>query len=65
MIWARLAPCPVADDGLGADPAAAPVDVGWEVAADEAFAHVEQRGIVTSVPETVAVVCSDHPATRA
>ena len=36
VIWTRLAPNPLADDGLGGMPARA-VDVEWEVAADERF----------------------------
>ena len=36
VIWTRLAPTPLADDGLGGMPARA-VDVEWEVAADERF----------------------------
>ena len=36
VIWTRLAPRPLADDGLGGMPART-VDVQWEVATDEAF----------------------------
>ena len=50
VIWTRLAPRPLADDGLGGMPARA-VDVEWEVAADERFTRVEQRGITTAAPE--------------
>jgi alkaline phosphatase D len=50
VIWTRLAPNPLADDGLGGMPARA-VDVEWEVAADEHFMRVEQRGLATAAPE--------------
>jgi alkaline phosphatase D len=50
VIWTRLAPDPLADDGFGGVPARA-VDVEWEVAADEKFTRVEQRGITTAAPE--------------
>lgn len=50
VIWTRLAPYPLADDGFGGMPARA-VDVEWEVAADERFTHVEQRGRTTTAPE--------------
>ena len=50
VIWTRLAPNPLADDGLGGMPARV-VDVEWEVAADERFTHVEQRGLVSATPD--------------
>ena len=50
VIWTRLAPRPLADDGLGGMPARA-VDVEWEVAADQRFTRIEQRGITTAAPE--------------
>ena len=50
VIWTRLAPTPLADDGLGGMPARA-VDVEWEVAADERFTRVAQRGITTAASE--------------
>ena len=34
VLWTRLAPNPLADDGLGGMPSR-PVDVEWEIAADE------------------------------
>ena len=51
VIWTRLAPDPLADDGHGGMPAR-PVDVDWEVAADDAFTRIEQRGTVTALPES-------------
>ncbi len=50
VIWTRLAPNPLADDGLGGMPAQV-VDVEWEVAADDRFTRVVQRGIATAAPE--------------
>ncbi|MBX7432601.1 alkaline phosphatase D family protein [Mycobacterium sp. Y57] len=51
VLWTRLAPRPLADDGLGGMPARA-VDVQWEVASDENFARIEQRGSVIATPES-------------
>jgi alkaline phosphatase D len=50
VLWTRLAPTPLADDGLGGMPARS-VDVEWEVAADERFGDVVQRGSGAAVPE--------------
>lgn len=50
VLWTRLAPDPLADDGLGGMPARA-VDVEWEVADNEAFTRIVQRGVVTATPE--------------
>ncbi|MCU1695924.1 MAG: Alkaline phosphatase [Mycobacterium sp.] len=51
VIWTRLAPDPLADDDHGGMPAR-PVDVDWEIAADEAFTRIEQRGTTTAVPQS-------------
>ena len=51
VLWTRLAPDPLAEDGLGGMPAR-PVTVEWDVATDERFARVEQRGVVDAVPES-------------
>jgi phosphodiesterase/alkaline phosphatase D-like protein len=51
VIWTRLAPEPLGDDGLGGMPARA-VDVKWEVSTDEAFTRIEQRGTATAAPES-------------
>jgi alkaline phosphatase D len=51
VIWTRLAPNPLADGGFGGMPARG-VDVEWEVARDEWFSRVEQRGVTTAVPES-------------
>ena len=50
VIWTRLAPRPLADDGLGGMPART-VEVQWEVAADEAFTRPLQRGHTVAAPE--------------
>src|SRR5690606_13607108 len=44
VIWTRLAPQPLAEDGLGGMPARN-VPVHWEVAADERFRTVVRRGV--------------------
>ncbi|WP_194821946.1 alkaline phosphatase [Micromonospora sp. S-DT3-3-22] len=51
VLWTRLAPQPLAGDGLGGMPGRA-VEVQWEVAADELFRHVVQRGTQTARPES-------------
>ena len=43
VLWTRLAPQPLAEDGLGGMPDRV-VPVHWEVAADERFRHVVRRG---------------------
>ncbi len=50
VIWTRLAPNPLADDGFGGMAPRA-IDVEWEVARDERFSRVEQRGTAAAVPE--------------
>ena len=50
VIWTRLAPRPLADDGLGGMPART-VEVQWEIAADEAFTRPLQRGHTVAAPE--------------
>jgi alkaline phosphatase D len=49
VIWTRLAPTPLADDGYGGMPDRT-VDVEWEVADDERFTRIAQRGIVVAAP---------------
>ncbi|MCF6387704.1 alkaline phosphatase D family protein [Mycobacterium sp. MBM] len=55
VIWTRLAPVPLADDGLGGMPRRV-VDVEWEVATDERFHRIEQRGMVSATPESAHTV---------
>ncbi|HUM00338.1 MAG TPA: alkaline phosphatase D family protein [Mycobacterium sp.] len=50
VIWTRLAPNPLADDGFGGMPARA-LEVEWEVAADESLSRIEQRGFTTAAAE--------------
>ncbi|WP_326598737.1 alkaline phosphatase D family protein [Streptomyces sp. NBC_01803] len=50
VLWTRLAPDPLALDGLGGMPPES-VTVEWEIARDEAFADVVQRGETSAVPE--------------
>ena len=47
VLWTRLAPEPLAGGGM--PPAA--VEVGWEVAADEAFRSIVRRGTEIAAPE--------------
>ena len=47
VLWTRLAPQPLAGGGM---PQAA-VEVGWEVASDEAFHRIVRRGIEVAAPE--------------
>jgi alkaline phosphatase D len=51
VIWTRLAPRPLAEDGRGGMPDAA-VEVEWEVAGDAGFGTVVQRGVTFARPET-------------
>lgn len=44
VLWTRLAPDPVAADGLGGMPDR-DVNVAWEMAEDEGFARVVRRGV--------------------
>ncbi|SEQ78286.1 alkaline phosphatase D family protein [Lentzea albida] len=50
VLWTRLAVDPLADDGLGGMPAR-PVEVLWQVAADERFTRIVQHGSTTARPE--------------
>jgi alkaline phosphatase D len=49
ILWTRLAPDPLAADGLGGMPAD-PVDVVWEVATDAAFTDVVRTGVANAEP---------------
>lgn len=55
VLWTRLAPEPLALDGHGGMPNLA-VPVRWEVALDERFRRVVQRGEVLAVPELAHAV---------
>lgn len=60
VIWTRLAPEPLVDDGLGGMPSRRYV-VGWEVAHDARFRRVVQRGSASAGPESAHAV---HVTTR-
>ncbi|TDB73155.1 alkaline phosphatase [Micromonospora sp. KC721] len=49
VLWTRLAPQPLAEDGLGGMPRRG-VEVHWEVAADELFRRVVRRGVRDAHP---------------
>ena len=49
VLWTRLAPDPVAADGLGGMPDVT-VQVRWEVAEDERFRRVVRRGVERATP---------------
>ncbi len=51
VLWTRLAPEPLAEDGLGGM-GQGPVAVDWELATDERFRTVERRGTETALPES-------------
>ncbi|MFC6022744.1 alkaline phosphatase D family protein [Plantactinospora solaniradicis] len=51
VLWTRLAPTPLAEDGLGGMPNRS-VPVRWELAADERFRRVVRRGSALARPES-------------
>ncbi|WP_250008000.1 alkaline phosphatase [Actinoplanes sp. M2I2] len=55
VLWTRLAPAPLADDGLGGMPSRV-VPVQWELAADERFRRIVRRGVTTARPESAHAV---------
>lgn len=57
VLWTRLAPRPLAEDGHGGMPRR-PVDVHYEVAEDERFTRVVRRGRAVATPELAHAV---HP----
>src|SRR5690606_39371731 len=50
ILWTRLAPDPLAEDGLGGMPDK-PVDVQWQLAADERVRDVVASGAVRARPD--------------
>ncbi|WP_189242665.1 alkaline phosphatase D family protein [Planobispora rosea] len=50
VIWTRLAPRPLAEDGMGGMPAR-PFRVHWQVYADEGGRAVLRHGVATAAPE--------------
>ncbi|NRQ38851.1 alkaline phosphatase [Nonomuraea sp. NN258] len=55
VLWTRLAPQPLADDGLGGMPPVA-VPVRWEIAEDDAMRRVVRKGTATARPELAHAV---------
>ena len=55
VLWTRLALDPTAADGLGGMPAR-PVEVTWQVATDERFRSIVQRGTVRAVARSAHAV---------
>src|SRR4051812_11426094 len=55
VLWTRLAPVPLAEDGLGGMPSR-PVPVAWEVAADEHFRRIVRRGVAVARPASAHTV---------
>lgn len=51
VIWTRLAPRPLADDGRGGMPERV-FEVEWEIADDAGFSKVVQRGVADARPES-------------
>ncbi len=51
VLWTRLAPDPLAEDGLGGM-GQGPISVDWELASDALFRNVERRGTETAVRES-------------
>ncbi|MGW6931264.1 alkaline phosphatase D family protein [Lentzea sp. NPDC054927] len=50
VLWTRLAPEPLAEDGLGGMPGRA-IEVLWQVAADDRFTRMVQHGSTLARPE--------------
>lgn len=55
VLWTRLAPSPLEDDGMGGMPARR-YEVAWQVATDDRFADVVRAGAVTAGPESAHAV---------
>lgn len=54
VIWTRIAPDPLAEDGLGGNHN--PVPVAWEVATDSSFRRIAAHGTATASPERASAV---------
>ncbi|MEV4345361.1 alkaline phosphatase D family protein [Actinoplanes sp. NPDC049596] len=66
VLWTRLAPEPLAEDGLGGMPPR-DVPVDWEVAEDEGFRRIVRRGVEVARPDfghSVHVELTDLPPGR-
>jgi alkaline phosphatase D len=55
VLWTRLAPRPLAEDGRGGMPRRA-VEVQWQLATDEGFRKVVRTGTATALPERAHAV---------
>lgn len=55
VIWTRLAPSPLDDDGLGGVPARR-YAVQWQISEDERFRRVVRAGVVSAGPESAHAV---------
>jgi alkaline phosphatase D len=47
VLWTRLAPDPINGGGMGEEP----VEVGWEIAEDDRFSRIAQKGTARAVAE--------------
>jgi alkaline phosphatase D len=63
VLWTRLAPEPLAEDGLGGMPNR-PMPVQWEVAEDENFGRVTARGTELAQPEAAHSVHAEVTGLR-
>ena len=54
VIWTRIAPDPLAEDGFGGNPA--PLPVRWEVATDDSFHRIVMHGEAMARPELASAV---------
>ena len=63
VLWTRLAPEPLAADGLGGMPDA-PASVTWEIATDAAFAEIVRRGTTVADPRQAHAVHVDVTGLR-
>jgi alkaline phosphatase D len=59
VIWTRLAPEPLAEDGQGGMVGQGPIEVRYEIAADDAFTRIVQRGAAVAAPELAHTVHVD------
>lgn len=62
VIWTRIAPEPLAEDGTGG--CRAPVPVRWEVAEDDRFSRIVARGEATAQPAMAGAVHVDVTGLR-
>ncbi|GAA5162190.1 MULTISPECIES: alkaline phosphatase D family protein [Amycolatopsis] len=63
VLWTRLAPDPLAPDGLGGMPRRV-VPVEWQIAADERFRHVVRAGVEFARPESAHSVHAEVSGLR-